>query len=174
MDVLSYSDKYVLDRIVQSISPEYLQNSDISIKSNKSSYNSIVVSSGITAYRPAVSNLLFARIKTTGKSSYISFPQKYDYLFDSINVHGRYTKSDTFIRYELSTVFEKSNATLSPVFCKIFVDVFSFEPFGCCEKYVECSDEKRCLHKDPTYATACMYRKNLEAGRIFYGKNANA
>jgi len=53
------------------------------------------------------------------------------------------------------------------------LDVFvTKEPvFGCCDRYVECSDAKKCLHKNPMYATACAYRKNLEAGRIFYGKN---
>ncbi|MCM1523437.1 MAG: hypothetical protein NC120_03160 [Ruminococcus sp.] len=47
------------------------------------------------------------------------------------------------------------------------------ENFGCCSKYAECSDEKRCLHNNLFYARCCYYRKNLEAGRIFYGKNAN-
>lgn len=45
------------------------------------------------------------------------------------------------------------------------------EAFGCCNDFVRCSDARECLHKlDPDYA-GCYYRKNLEAGRIFYGKN---
>lgn len=50
-----------------------------------------------------------------------------------------------------------------------------FEPsekFGCCGKYIECSDAQKCLHCNTFYAKACYYRKNLEAGRIFYGKNS--
>ena len=50
-----------------------------------------------------------------------------------------------------------------------------FEPsekFGCCGKYAECSDARKCLHNNTFYAKACYYRKNLDAGRIFYGKNA--
>lgn len=46
-----------------------------------------------------------------------------------------------------------------------------FEPsdkFGCCHRYKECSEEKKCLHPDQFYAKACWYRKNLEAGNIFY------
>lgn len=49
--------------------------------------------------------------------------------------------------------------------------VKSFEPsdkFGCCSKYKECSDAKRCLHNNLFYSKACWYRKNLEAGKIFY------
>lgn len=46
-----------------------------------------------------------------------------------------------------------------------------FEPsdkFGCCHRYKECSAEKKCIHPDPFYAKACWYRKNLEAGKVFY------
>jgi len=49
----------------------------------------------------------------------------------------------------------------------------SGDMFGCCNSYVQCSDAGYCLHlKDREY-WGCCYRKNLEAGRIFYGKNKN-
>ena len=44
--------------------------------------------------------------------------------------------------------------------------------FACCSRYEECSDEKRCLHQNRLYSTACIYRQNLEQGKIFYGKNS--
>lgn len=44
---------------------------------------------------------------------------------------------------------------------------------GCCSRYNACSDAKKCIHPDLFYARICSYRKNLEAGRIFYGKNCN-
>ncbi len=43
--------------------------------------------------------------------------------------------------------------------------------YGCCHLYEECSNAKRCVSKDKMYATGCMYKRNLDAGRIFYGKN---
>ena len=43
--------------------------------------------------------------------------------------------------------------------------------FGCCSRFVECSDAKRCLHENKLYSTACSYRHNLESGKIFYEKN---
>lgn len=47
------------------------------------------------------------------------------------------------------------------------------DAFGCCNDHVRCSDAGYCLHlKDRKY-WGCYYRKNLEAGRIFYGKNKN-
>lgn len=46
-------------------------------------------------------------------------------------------------------------------------------PFGCCSRYMQCSDAKKCVHPNKLYSTACAYRHNLEHGRIFYGKNKN-
>lgn len=47
--------------------------------------------------------------------------------------------------------------------------------FGCCHRYRQCSDAKRCLLaiEDEQRTKQCTYRYNLEQGLIFYGKNAN-
>ena len=47
------------------------------------------------------------------------------------------------------------------------------ETFGCCNDFIRCSDAMKCLHSEDRFYNGCMYRKNLEAGRIFYGKNKN-
>ena len=47
------------------------------------------------------------------------------------------------------------------------------ESFGCCSRYVQCSDAKKCVNPNFMMSLACSYRRNLEAGRIFYGKNKN-
>lgn len=44
---------------------------------------------------------------------------------------------------------------------------------GCCNDFIRCSDAKTCLHKDDPDYHGCYYRKNLEAGHIFYGINKN-
>lgn len=44
--------------------------------------------------------------------------------------------------------------------------------FGCCHLYEQCSDAGHCL-QGIDYKRSCSYAKNLEAGRIFYGKNHN-
>lgn len=50
----------------------------------------------------------------------------------------------------------------------------SKEPtYGCCHLYEKCSDAKKCISKEKIYATVCAYKKNLDAGRIFYGRNRN-
>lgn len=44
---------------------------------------------------------------------------------------------------------------------------------GCCDMFIMCSDALRCLRSDDPHYNGCLYRKNLESGRIFYGKNKN-
>lgn len=56
---------------------------------------------------------------------------------------------------------------------RIFLEL-NVEQFGCCNDFLRCSDAKACLHTDNRFYNGCMYRKNLEAGKIFYGKNKNA
>ena len=43
--------------------------------------------------------------------------------------------------------------------------------FGCCSLFEQCFDAKKCLHINRLYSKSCLYRENLEDGRIFYGKN---
>ena len=45
--------------------------------------------------------------------------------------------------------------------------------FGCCSRFVECSDARKCVHENKLFSMACHYRHNLDNGRIFYGKNKN-
>lgn len=45
--------------------------------------------------------------------------------------------------------------------------------FGCCSQFVACSDAEHCIHENKLYSKACMYRKHLDEGKIFYGKNKN-
>lgn len=45
--------------------------------------------------------------------------------------------------------------------------------FACCSRYRECSDNKKCVISEKNYAINCTYRKKLEQGIVFFGKNAN-
>ena len=51
--------------------------------------------------------------------------------------------------------------------------VIASDSFGFCSRYEACSDAQKCIHPNPIFAAACTYKKNLEQGRIFYGKNKN-
>ena len=49
------------------------------------------------------------------------------------------------------------------------------EAFGCCSRYLECSDAAECVREDEdfVFALGCQYRLNLRDNRIFYGEKAN-
>ena len=47
------------------------------------------------------------------------------------------------------------------------------ETFACCNDFERCSDALMCLHSQNRFYNGCVYRKNLEAGKVFYGKNKN-
>lgn len=173
------NENELLSAIVALINPDYMGNAKFNVKENKSAYNSIIVTSSLTPYRCFnTGELLFARLKTSGKLHYLSFPLRYAKDFDLAGISYSKVQSEDFIRIDLSQFWSIVNdsefkISFGKILDKIFVGVFSFEAFGCCHKYEACSDAKKCLHQDLAYATACMYRKNLEQGRIFYGKNKN-
>ncbi len=45
--------------------------------------------------------------------------------------------------------------------------------FDCCSSFRKCSDTLECVHKNNSLFDGCTYRKKLEAGVVFYGKNCN-
>ncbi|MCL2053507.1 MAG: hypothetical protein FWG90_03570 [Oscillospiraceae bacterium] len=78
-------------------------------------------------------------------------------------------------RYNVIFPLDSNNAE-EYLYARLCYSLDKFEPsekIGCCGKYVECSDNTACLHDNNFYARCCYYRKNLEAGLIFYGKNKN-
>ena len=46
------------------------------------------------------------------------------------------------------------------------------DAFDCCGRFRECSDKKKCIHQDNSYASRCSYKKSLQKGIVYYGKNA--
>lgn len=43
--------------------------------------------------------------------------------------------------------------------------------FGCCSRFIECSDARKCTNPNRIFALGCAYKDNLENGRVFYGRN---
>ena len=158
---------------------EYFKEASLKVKENEvAPYKSIVISLPGNAYRLSRRNVFFARLKTTGKVRYISFKKKFLYWFEEHEIPYYEIKSDEgFFRILLEdfprVMQYKENGELIDLVSAMFLEAVNFEKFGCCHKYVYCSDKKKCLHDDFLYSTACMYRKNLEQGKIFYGKNKN-
>lgn len=92
--------------------------------------------------------------------------------FDNV----QYKDSDLYIRINITDIEQID--LLKDEIKEIFIDMFlqymnTEESFGCCSKYEECSDAKHCVHNDVRLRFSCMYKKNLDLGKIFYGKNKN-
>ena len=68
-------------------------------------------------------------------------------------------------------LIEFFNFVIKSVLDKYFTE--GSDAFGCCARYEECSDAKKCLHENKLYARNCIYGAHLAEGRIFYGKNRN-
>lgn len=47
------------------------------------------------------------------------------------------------------------------------------ETFGCCSRYRLCSETGRCAIESEERSKGCAYRKKLESGKVFFGKNAD-
>lgn len=98
---------------------------------------------------PYVSQIVGAKLNDGGKRAYVQIPLMTD---------------------------ETSVAVVHEMLRELMQECFnrqSVEAFGCCNDHVRCSDAGHCLHADDKFYLGCIYRKKLEAGCIFYGKNRN-
>ena len=83
-------------------------------------------------------------------------------------------KNKGFTNYEFEPTHEgvaEFSSFLSAVFSMVIDS--SVKEHDCCHLYAECSDAKRCLNPRPGLAISCGYRRIMQQGRIFYGKNRN-
>ena len=100
---------------------------------------------------------------TSKKVQSVQIPNGTDHEFDKLK--------------KLTVIFPMNHFQLFDYLEKLFdCSLELFEPsnkIGCCGRFNDCSDLKKCVHENTFYARACYYRKNLDSGRIFYGKNRN-
>lgn len=168
---MCFNDESVLCYIVELLNQKLLTTATLRVHENAGLYNSIQIHVDNNPYRNNIANdFLFARIHTSGKRPYIAFNSKYTDLFALFDFASFSISSEqSFTRIDLKAFLNYANKQeLSKVLTNIFLDSFKFPSFGCCSLYEKCSKAGHCLHADLLYATACMYRKNLEQGRIFY------
>ena len=112
-----------------------------------------------------------AKIKFGKKASYIEVKDAYIGIFKDCEI--MYPKNG-LPRVMVSNINDVIvlMAPLSEVYMKALAELAG-DPVGCCHRYVECSDARQCQHPDYLTSLACAYKKNLDEGRIFYGKNKN-
>ncbi len=117
-------------------------------------------------------NFLVARIKQKRGSVIIEYKSKYDKYFEGVEIQHL---NDGYSRIVMPSIDSVDSVaySLGSVAVDMLSEGASGESFGCCGRFVACSDAGKCLHPDKLFAIACSYRRHLEAGRIFYGKNCN-
>lgn len=118
------------------------------------------------------SNELFFRIRLRKKSRYILVPENYMYLFPP-DTETSMTKSDAGMVRIVIQSYEDILKYVSVLRAILDQICRNNRDFGCCGRYIECSDAGTCLHPDPKFSLGCWYRYHLDEGKVFYGKNRN-
>jgi len=118
-----------------------------------------------------IENTASIRIFVNSKSKYISIKSRYADFMDETRYKA--IKSDKhWIRYDIET--ESDLEEISEILLKIYEDIRpSGRMFGCCSRFIECSDALQCTNPNRKHAKNCWYKIHLDTGRIFYGKNEN-
>ena len=143
---------------------------------------------GLIGYSFSILNRAVLRVKTNMKNCYrVEFYNYQDFNKDiKPMINSKYplvektTNNLRLITIDvdkdegiLMTLLHDLEDVLKEKMFDIYLNYSTVFEFGCCQRYEQCSDAKECLIKDtdPIFARGCQYRKNLESGRIFYGKN---
>ena len=85
---------------------------------------------------------------------------------------GEASAQFTTVQIESEEDMERLRAALRKRKQVIFRNLIS-ETFGCCNDFMRCSEAEACIHKEDRFFNGCMYRSNLEQGKIFYGPKRN-
>lgn len=106
-----------------------------------------------------------ARLRA-GKRPYIEFPANGQEISDGKEKNGfiKIKLDDLSLALGYGNCFEKS--------LQAIIDAIPKE-FSCCSRYMECSNEIKCLNPDKEMSMRCGYRKVLMSGKVFYGVNRN-
>ena len=112
------------------------------------------------------------QIRIRKKTNYILIPEKYEYMLSSATSISKSKSNPGMIRISIQSY--EDILQYASVLCEILDKICrKYRDFGCCSRYEECSNAKKCIHPDPKFALACWYRYNLLDGKIFYGENKN-
>lgn len=157
--------KTTLENIIVTVSAKWkCSNGLFSIQENKSKDK-------LTGYSIYFEKCLFFKVNT--KFTVISCNKR---VYDTLEISPAGTKLLKSPQNFIQCTFHTQNEAVKAAELITDENVRIFEPtdhFGCCGLYLKCSDAKKCLHPDIIRSKSCYYKKNLESGKIFYGKNAN-
>lgn len=168
-DEMTVEEK-IVDKVKELVDKRFLETTEITIKENKSDYNSLIAIPQNTIYRSGLANeKLIARIKLGKKIEYIALPGSARKTLEEYDVPFSTVKSDDFLRISIYEFLLRDDDGIKKAINDIFLNALNFPSFGCCGRYQECSEKGECIHPDILYASAaCQYKKHLDNGENFY------
>lgn len=141
------------------------------LEENDKSTEEMLLKPNSNYYSVYISTSVAFRIKL-GRKKYIEVKSRYEDLINDDVISSKIKSVPDWVRIEINS--ENDILKISNVILEIYDTIFeAIEQFGCCHRFLECSNKKEYVHPDKKRAKGCAYKENLEAGRIFYGKNAN-
>lgn len=118
-------------------------------------------------------SVLAFRLKLRKDARYVEVPmESKDTVQELGSLSGQKEVSGGFWRVKLGPEPVREHADILARVLQNAVDRMP-KDWDCCSRYMECSNAKRCIHPDPSFALACGYRKILASGKIYYGENRN-
>lgn len=129
----------------------------------------------VVKYKPKYSDgriIFYAHIRK--KSRYIELHNSMlDIISTEIPIEKSLSTEVKYFRVNIDQTYPVQNyIDLLMAVTKATLDRWPKE-WDCCSRVEKCSDQKACVHPDKEFSLKCGYRKILNSGRIFYGKNRN-
>jgi hypothetical protein len=130
----------------------------------------LIVNNNKTYKTILICHIAIFRIKELKKKTTVEISTRYAHLLKITSAIINH--KNTWIQLEPEYLLERIKDCFTELYQRCIKDSIK-DPFGCCHRFIECSDKRRCIHNDKLFARGCMYRENLNKGLIFYGKNKN-
>ncbi len=159
----------ILDSIINNISDDIISKDErekITINVNKN--NSI----SFTVFKNILLKITFQKVKM-----FVEIRK-----LDNINLEKilkqfeevKYKENDIYIKIYINDIedIKKLDYELKEIYKYLYLNEPA-DSFGCCSRYIECSNALKCINPDKKLAKGCQYKQNIESGKIFYGKNKN-
>lgn len=116
-------------------------------------------------------NSMICTIKISKKLKFLSFDKKYLHLFsETLNV-SQLDSDLSHFRVNITNISDIDKITQQLI--EIFSSLNVPSTFDICSRYMECSNQKKCVHPDKLHSRECGYKRILEKGIVFYGNNRN-
>ena len=154
---------------IESILPEL----EAAVEGSGACADMLTIKGQVSGYTSVgVGSLMAFRLCLRGKRHYIEFPLSFA-EFIQTDLPCRRAAGSKSVRVSVDDEHPVDGyRKLLLLAVKDAVDRYPKE-WDCCSRYMECSDARACVHPDKGFALGCGYRKILNTGRIFYGKNRN-